>query len=237
VNKMKPSKVVIDFFSGLDGWTQGFDNSWLIISVELNDKLDFPKLRSNQVRLMYDILDPNLQNVIWSILDEYGFNEIDLILASPPCQGYSIASCGTHWTPPPIREPKTEKAKLAVKMVKRTLSLIGILSPNWFIIENPRGLLRKMPFMDGLKRKTIWLCQYDDFRAKPTDLWSNLYNKWDPRPECKNYRYDEEGNIIDKHCNHESARRGATTGTQGVKGNALRSRLPLELSREVGDLF
>jgi len=31
------------------------------------------------------------------------------------------------------------------------------------------------------------------------------------------------------HCHHESARRGAKTGTQGKKGSYERSKIPLEL--------
>ena len=103
-----------------------------------------------------------------------------------------------------------------------------------FFIENPRGILRHMPFMQGLKRHTVWYCQYGDSRAKPTDIWTNS-TTWEPRPMCRNYKYDKEGNIIDKHCHHESARRGAKTGTQGKKGSYERSVIPEELCKEILD--
>ena len=228
------NKVVIDFFSGLDGWTQAFDDSWLIISVELNDQLEFTH-RSNQHRLISNILNTNLINHIDSILSHYNFKYVDLILASPPCQSFSIASCSTHWTPPPERLPKTEKALLGNRLVLKTFEIIDYFNPSYFIIENPRGLLRKMPFMLQYNhfRHTIWLCQYNDIRAKPTDLWSNLhFFGWTPRPLCKNYRFND-GEIINRHCHHESARRGAKTGTQGLKGNALRSKLPFDLSKDI----
>ena len=50
---------------------------------------------------------------------------------------------------------------------------------------------------------------------------------------CKNYKYDKDGNIINKHCHHESARRGAKTGTQGKKGSYNRSKIPYELCIEI----
>jgi hypothetical protein len=68
--------------------------------------------------------------------------------------------------------------------------------------------------MQGFKRHTVWYCQYGDDRAKPTDIWTNS-KTWIPKPMCKNFKYDSEGNIINRHCHHESARRGAKTGTQG----------------------
>ena len=97
-----------------------------------------------------------------------------------------------------------------------------IINPNfiWYI-ENPRGVLRKMGFMEGLHKKTVTYCQYGDNRMKPTDIWTNNKN-WKPRPMCKN----------GMSC-HVSAPRGAKTGTQGLKNNYERSKLPKELCIEI----
>ena len=92
-----------------------------------------------------------------------------------------------------------------------------------FFIENPRGMLRKMPFMQEFKRHTIWYCQYGDDRAKPTDVWTNS-ETWKPRKECKN------GN---QNCHHQRAPRGSKTGTQGKKGSYDRSIIPSELCKEI----
>ena len=97
-----------------------------------------------------------------------------------------------------------------------------------FIIENPRGLLRKMDFMKDYDRTNVTYCQYGETRMKPTDIWTNnlknLYNPngWNPRLMCKN----------GMPC-HESAPRGSRTGTQGIKGNYLRSIVPYELCKEI----
>jgi len=98
------------------------------------------------------------------------------------------------------------------------------INPNMvFFIENPRGMLRKMPWIQEFTRHTIWYCVYGDERAKPTDIWTNS-KTWIPRPVCKN------GN---KDCHHQPAPRGSKTGTQGRKGSYERSKIPQELCFEV----
>jgi len=158
----------------------------------------------------------------------------DMVWASPDCTTYSIAACSTHRTN--TKEPKSEYAIKCDSVNQHWIGLIKEwleINPNMvFFIENPRGMLRHMPWMQEFKRHTVWYCQYGDDRAKPTDIWTNS-KMWIPRPMCHNYKYDKQGNIIDKHCHHESARRGAKTGTQGKKGSYNRSKIPKELCTEI----
>jgi hypothetical protein len=148
----------------------------------------------------------------------------DILWASPPCTSYSVAACYHHRNLD--LSPKTEMAKLGDDLVIKTLELISYyksLNPNllWFI-ENPRGLLRKMTFMQDLPiRNTVTYCQYGDTRMKPTDIWTNNPN-WKPKPACKN------GDTC-----HTSAPRGSRTGTQGLKGSYNRSMVPDSLCYEV----
>jgi len=159
---------------------------------------------------------------------------------SPLCTGFSVASIGTHWIGGPRGYiPATKTAKKGIRIVKKCLRIIKQLedknpgSKLYWYIENPRGMLRKMPFMKGIGfHHTIWYCRYGDMRAKPTDIWTNNPN-WIPRAPCKNHRYDSNGNIINRSCHHESARRGAKTGTQGLKDNHERSKIPSELCKEI----
>lgn len=148
----------------------------------------------------------------------------DMIWASPDCTTYTIAAISTHRNG---TEPKTEYAKKCDQVNKHFIELIKeylIINPNLiFYIENPRGMMRKMPFMKGIPRATVWYCQYGDDRAKPTDIWTNnlysIFNTkgWQPRPECFN------GN---NNCQHQAAPRGSKTGTQGKKGSYERSKMP-----------
>ena len=161
-----------------------------------------------------DILDFDIDSVpFWP----------DVIWASPPCTTFSIASCGYHWNAPDDqgnREPKTEAAETGLLILQQTIWILNELQPKYFVIENPRGLMRKMDAVQYLKRDTVTYCQYGDNRMKPTDLWHNL--DWTPRPMCKN----------GMPC-HEAAPRGSKTGTQGLKGNYERSKVPYELCKEI----
>ena len=67
------------------------------------------------------------------------------------------------------------KTGIAIENVLRTLMLMDEIAPALWFIENPRAVLRKMPFMpNGDSRHEVWYCQYGDTRAKPTDIWTNL---------------------------------------------------------------
>tara|TARA_R110002020_G_scaffold131834_1_gene294590 strand:- start:76 stop:741 length:666 start_codon:yes stop_codon:yes gene_type:complete len=158
----------------------------------------------------------------------------DIVWASPDCTTYSIAACSTHRTN--TKEPKSDYAIKCDAVNQHWIGLIGDwlkINPDLvFFIENPRGMLRHMDWMQGFKRHTVWYCKYGDDRAKPTDIWTNS-KTWTPRPMCRNYKYNKDGEIIDRHCHHESARRGAKTGTQGKKGSYNRSKIPQELCQEI----
>ena len=148
----------------------------------------------------------------------------DFVWASPDCTTYSIAAISTHRNG---TEPKSNYAKQCDATNQHFISLIKEwleINPNMtFFIENPRGMLRKMPWMQEFKRHTIWYCQYGDERAKPTDIWTNSDN-WIPKPVCHN------GN---KECHHAPAPRGSKTGTQGRKDSYERSKIPEQLCYEV----
>lgn len=156
----------------------------------------------------------------------------DIIWASPPCTYFSVASIGKHWNKD--NTPKSDNALLGVEFVQKTIDIIKELQPVYWFIENPRGKLRKLDIMttldqhklssrvfDFVERHTVTYCGYGDSRMKPTDIWTNC-PYWIPLPMCKN----------GAPC-HIRAPRGSRTGTQGLKGNYERSKIPEELCLDI----
>lgn len=148
----------------------------------------------------------------------------DFIWASPPCQTFSVASLRHYWE---NGLPKNDKCINGIMIACKTVALIQALNPKFWVMENPRGMMRKQFFVKGLQRQTVTYCQYGDFRQKPTDLWNNLGLLWQPKPRCG--PGDE--------C-HESAKRGEDKGTQsigggGKHGSRERSKVPEELCLEI----
>ena len=177
-------------------------------------------------------------NWVGDILDwDYRLNEMevgevdefyipDVIWASPPCTDFSVACIGRKWVKGHDFMPKDNQL-LGIKILEKTLEIIKFyLEENpeliWYI-ENPRGKMRKAPHFQHIyhKRETVTYCQYGDSRMKPTDIWTNDIG-WTPKPMCKN----------GDPC-HTPAPRGSQTGTQGLKGNHERSKIPTELCQEI----
>lgn len=182
-----------------------------VFSVEWSKKFE-------DIDLYADILTVTAED----ILEKFG--KPDVIWASPDCTTFSIAAISHHRRKNPDTgnlDPVSEYAKFCDEVDQHVLKLIEQLNPRFFFIENPRGGMRKMTWMQGLPRYTVTYCQYGDTRMKPTDIWTNHP---DPqfKPMCKN----------GDSC-HERAPRGAKTGTQGLKGSRERSVLPEELCEHI----
>lgn len=152
------------------------------------------------------------------------FGKPDVIWASPDCTTYSIAAISHHRQQNPETgnlDPVSEYAQFCDAVNQHVLQLIRELQPRFWFIENPRGGMRKMEWMQGLPRHTVTYCQYGDTRMKPTDIWTN-HPAPDFRPMCKN----------GDPC-HEKAPRGSRTGTQGLKGSKVRSIIPEALCKHI----
>lgn len=155
------------------------------------------------------------------------FGRPDVIWASFDCSTFSVMAISYHRRKNPKTgslEPITNYARFCDKVDQHVLALIQELKPAFYFIENPRGGLRKMEWMQGLPRYTVTYCKYGETRMKPTDIWTNHP---DPQfiPPCKN----------GDPC-HESAPRGSRTGTQKIQGSKDRSRIPALLCEHIVDI-
>jgi len=225
---------VVDLFAGLRGWS----DPWVFhghraFTVDWDERFD--------VDLHADIGTLRAADLPGD------FRRPDVVLASPPCEKFSVMRIGKNWHRPegepgcpcPMPDhgphaPKTPDAALAQGLVEATLRLIRELEPRWWVVENPVGKLRKLPVLDGIERRTVTYCQVGEVltkadgtefrRQKPTDLWGGFPRALRLPAQCA------QG----APC-HESAPRGSRRGTQGMGSYAERSKIPRELSLMVLD--
>jgi len=204
---------VLELFSGTGSFSKvARERRHEVFTVEIN-----PEFKPD---LCKDIMEVTADE----ILEKFG--RPDIIWASPPCTTFSVASLRHYWI---NGKPKNEKTLHGIAIVMKTIDLIRQLNPRFFIIENPRGMLRKQDFMKYLPRDTVTYCQYGAKTQKPTDLWNNLNH--DFRPMCK----------PGSKC-HEAASRGSRKGIQGInnsfsnmgsRGKVMRAVVPSELCLEI----
>lgn len=152
----------------------------------------------------------------------------DFIWASPPCQKFSIARVYDNWAyVDEIPIPTSEAAIDAIWTVKHTLRLIENLEPVIWILENPVGMLSKMPFMGRYEVVKITQCQYGKENQKPTHLWGNAINSMEWREPC------HPGDDCHKSAPRGSWGKGTVQGMSGRKRSALPEGLCQEILRQV----
>lgn len=151
------------------------------------------------------------------ILADIPLLKVDLLLLFPKCNTFSMAAVSKHWEKDDqgFFQPRTAAASMSLVMLKKFEVIIQNPSPQFWYLENPKGLIHKF-WNIGIK-SSISHCQYGSDRMKPTYIFSNF--NWQPKPSC--HRGDP--------C-HVSAPRSSSSGTQARK-RSKRAELPLELQK------
>ena len=159
----------------------------------------------------------------------------DAIWLSPMCTTYSKAGLRFHRTFDPetgrVTAPVSDYAKqcdaLNAEMVA-DLNRIIRNTDKVVLMENPRGNLRVMPFMQDLQleRSTVTYSSYGDTRLKPTDIWHNIPMTFRPQDKqtgglhTPNRTMNWDGTIT----------YGSTARTHGMRE---RSVIPAELCDDI----
>lgn len=211
-SQQKTKLKVLDLCSGLGGFSQAFkDIHHEVITVDVEPRFN--------PTICKDVME--LQPKDFS---QYG--QFDVILASPPCNCFSIASVYRHWDKT-TKKPKDEQTKQAIRLVGHVLWLIINLNPRFWVLENPRGMLRNVL---GKPQITTFFASWQDWEErqdslkafhdvrkpsfKATDLWGVF----------------PEGIKWQKPKDWVKAPRGSKVGTQGIKDKDLRAKIPYGLS-------
>lgn len=166
---------VLELFAGTRSIGKAFEaNGHEVFSVEWDKHFE-------NIDLYADIMTVTADDIIQR------FGRPDVIWASPDCTTFSIAAISHHRRKNAVTgnlDPVSEYARFCDAVDQHVLQLIKELRPRFYFIENPRGGMRKMTWMQGLPRYTVTYCQYGDTRMKPTDIWTNHP---DPqfKPICK----------------------------------------------------
>lgn len=206
---------VLELFAGTRSIGKAFEaHGHQVFSIEWNKDFE-------NIDLYADIAQVTADDIIQL------FGKPDVIWASPDCTTFSVAAISHHRRRNERTgslEPISEYARFCDMVDQHVLDLIRELEPRFWFIENPRGGMRKMSWMQGLPRYTVTYCKYGDTRMKPTDIWTN-HPAPRFRPACKN----------GDPC-HEKAPRGSRTGTQGLKGSRERSVIPEALCQHIVDI-
>lgn len=210
---MEKNLKIVELFSGTESFSKAArERGHKTFTID-NDEQFNPDLCIDIMDLRIDLLPEE-------------FRKPDIIWASPPCQTFSVASIYRYWDK---GKPKNDKCIHGINIVKKTIEIIKELKPRFYIIENPRAMLRKQKFMQEFHRSTVTYCQYGAKVQKPTDLWNNLNHEF--KPTCRS----------GSSC-HERASRSAKSGVQGInnsfsnlgsKGKVLRAVVPEELCLEI----
>ena len=170
---------VLDLYAGLEGWASAFRGAGHeVVTLDLD-----PSFRTTVVADALEVTADQLG----------GPGAYDVVLASPPCEGFSVASIGNAWNlTDGVATPKSDTARLGVALALATVRLVRDLDPSHgFAIENPTGMMRHVLGFDRATVEGLELLrwQHPDARAadrtppsvtyctlgfdyrKPTDLW------------------------------------------------------------------
>lgn len=220
---------VLDLFCGMKGWSDpAAERGHEVVTLDFEERFE--------PTICADILEVTAADIVVD-----GGGHPDIILASPPCESFSVGSIGKHWTSPPENAPKTDEARHGLRILEATIDLIQSLDPAFWVLENPDGKMKRMEVLYPFEMIVVDYCQYGDIAQKRTCLWGGFPPSFVPRRRCratggpivehlgKAYRMDR---VTREPC-HEKAARGDKTGTQGKGDAAERAVIPPALALDV----
>lgn len=152
---------VIDLFSGCGGFSYGFQQAGFEVVLGIdNTEIALKTFEKNHNNSKALLLDLHKESAIERIVNETNGKEIDVLIAGPPCQGFSLT--GT-------RNENDERNSLFYSVFR----LAERLNPKAIIIENVPGLLKL--YGGKAKNEIIRLCDEMGFNCNPKLLFAPDY--------------------------------------------------------------
>lgn len=163
--------------------------------------------------------------------DPKELGKFNILWASPPCQCFSVMSMARHWKETEKGyEPKDNETIKSINILRKTIEIISIMKPDYWFIENPRGMMRiiiddilKEFNINEYQKKSVTYCKYGLNIMKPTDIYTNLM-AWKPIKPCNS------GDNCHENTSKYDKRR---TGTMALKDKIERARVPEKLCNEI----
>jgi len=167
-----------------------------------------PKMGADWVTDVMDI-DPQeiadlAPTVIWAGLD---------------CSCFSVMTISKYW----FDDGTPREENYGMDLLRKTVEILEAAQPQFGIIENPRGMMRKQEEVEDMNRYEICYCRYGDDAMKPTDLFGMLPPTFYPRM-CFNGNND---------CHHGKAPRASPSQIQRRANSFSRAVYPAGLVEEI----
>lgn len=200
------SAQVLDLFAGRGGFSQSFQNDdrYNVITVDDGTDID-PK--EEGVDIKADIMDLDPDDLP---------DDIDIVLASPPCKTFSRVNSSKRHYSKKQGKPLSNEAKEAAKIVDKTVDLIEEVDPEFYFIENPVGHLKRyMATFHDMEPVTIDQCAYGREFLKPTHLFGRFPDGFEPE-RCSHPNDYNHPSLVDE-----------------TSEAAERSELPVGLSKAI----
>ena len=158
---MDKKLTVIDLFSGCGGFSYGFQQAGYHVILGVDNTAvalkTFEKNHNNSKTLLLDLHDDDSIN---KIIESKGNHNVDVIIAGPPCQGFSLTGS---------RNENDERNTL----FNAVFNLAKKVNPKAIIIENVQGLLNL--YKGKAKKEIIELCEEMGYNCNPKLLYAPDY--------------------------------------------------------------
>jgi len=131
--KTENKYLLIDTFSGCGGLSLGMENAGFnpIFVNEIEPKFLESYYFNRELPIENYFCDDIKKLVLEYESYQHNFNNVDLFIGGPPCQGFSMAN-----RQPIIDDPRNE-------LYKYYLELLHLVQPKFFVMENVKGMMNK----------------------------------------------------------------------------------------------